>query len=140
MAGSSSAASLPEHRGEPTVQRLEHLGRLLGADGGDDRVEQRTSGNGSLARKARRGSAGILQEIDRLLVLVRGDQSTLLIDALAVFFDGHADDVRHTLDRMLLLRRDQPRQSNDGEHRDGAAQAGSEAHCRGNISGFPGAV
>jgi hypothetical protein len=101
----------------------------------DDRVENGSGRQGAIAWKTGSSESRVVQKADRFLILIGRDHATATVDALLVFFDGHADDVRDPLDRVLLRR--SPRgQSSERKHRDSAAQLGSEAHCRGNISGL----
>src|SRR5690242_6111645 len=104
---------------------------MFGADRRDDRIEQDPRGVPTRARKTLGGSTRVREKVHGLLILLRRNHPTMLVDALRVLLERNRDDVRHPLDGMLLCTRgrESASDSEDGTKPAPTDQDGSASHC-----------
>ena len=118
---------------EALTQFGECARRALCTDRDNDGIQQLSGGAASLPRQSLRRATCVRQKVDRLLVLLRRDEASAIVDALRVFLESDSNDVRDALDGMLLRRRTRGgagERGNDGEKANPLDQHGSASHCR----------
>ena len=109
-------------------------GWLFGANDVDEAVEDRASARRVVATEPRGDLSGVEEKARCLIVLILGDELSLIIDGFRVLFDGDADDTGEPF--SLIFLRGQFGGREKRQNRDTGPSRESTIHCRVNLSGL----
>src|SRR3954470_6134936 len=108
--------------------------RLFAGDGVDERVEDRACRRRVVAPEPGGNRSRVAQKSGGLVVLIFGDEFSLIVDRLGVLFDGDTDDAGETLCWVFLRGRRSGRKERQNQDTDPSRK--STIHCRVNLSGL----
>jgi hypothetical protein len=97
---------------EPLVERADLSGRTSGGHDTSEGVDEQSDVRRTLAAESFSDGAGVLEEVDRFLVLELRGETARCVDSLGVLLDGDADDARQS-PRGVFLRGE--RRGREGE-------------------------